>query len=295
MSSILKVEEVSSKKGDFNLKNIGFELDESEILLIAGRNGAGKTTLLETIVGINKPIDGKLELLSNLIYRGRLNKKNLRKSLRKIGILLQNEDIFSELTVRETFETFSSLYPDNIYDEIIENCQYINKELDKNINSLSEGKKQLTKIILSLGNKPSLVIMDEPSANLDEEVKSWLFKIVKQLKNDGTSFIITSNETWEIGKITDKLIILEDGRLKESIRNFKNFYNGSLTELREELDDDMIKSDHVLKQKKLDDKTILFSEKKKSDMVLLLENKDIVNYDVREVRLKDFYPRSENR
>ncbi len=288
MDTVLKVEDLNKHLNGFKLSNINLYLGKGKIVLLAGRNGAGKTKLLETISCISPPTNGHIQFFNDTIFKNKVYKKNLQNNLKKVGLMLQNERLFGSLTVEEIFETFSSLYNVQDYRQYFSECDLIKESLDKRIDKLSEGKKQLTKFLLSISHDPDLVLLDEPSTYLDDEVRKWLFKKVREMKEQGKSFLISTNQIWEVGRICDELIILENGKIIDTISEFKKYYKGSVIEVPKSTMDINSISGHISIKEK-ENKKVIFTTYDIKDILdqVELEEEEII--EIRKVRLEDFY------
>ncbi len=228
MDHALSVKNVYKCIGDFELSDINFDIRRGEVMLLGGKNGSGKTKLMETISCISTPSKGRIKYFDNTVYDGKIKKKNLKHANRRLGILLQDERLWDSLTVRETFDTFSTLYGTEDPERYYSKCPLIKDELNKKVGVLSDGKKQLIKFLLSIGHNPDIIFLDEPSSFLDDRVRRWILNKIKRLKSAGTSFLISINLLWEVGEIADRMMIIEDGQIKNIIDDFHDYYNGNL-------------------------------------------------------------------
>ena len=220
MKTVLKVRDIYKILNGFSLKYINLEVKEREIIFIYGSNGSGKTTLLEALSCISPPSKGEISIFGKQVFKDRLFGKRMREVNSDIGLLSQNQGLFDSLTVNETFDLFSYLYDKKIDWTIIDNCPHIQNDLDKRIKKLSEGKKKLTKFLLTTLNSPNLLFLDEPESNLDDETRSWIYDMIEDMKNEGSSFVITSTGRWEINQIVDKVIFLENGEIGRRTTDF---------------------------------------------------------------------------
>ncbi|MGM0406045.1 MAG: ATP-binding cassette domain-containing protein [Thermoplasmatota archaeon] len=288
MDTFLKIEDLNKTFNGFELSNINLNIKKGEVVLLAGRNGAGKTKLLESISCISPPTSGHIQFFNETVFKNKTYKKNLHNNLNKVGLMLQDERLFSSLTVEEIFETFSSLYDVDDYKKYFAECELIKESIHKRINELSEGKKQLTKFLLSISHDPDLVILDEPNSYLDDEVRKWLFNKINEMKKHGTSFLISSNQMWEVGGICDELIILENGKIIDTISEFKKYYNGSVIEVpKKTMELNSIPGQITIKEK--ENRKVIFTTHHIKDVLdkIELEEEDII--EIRKLRLEDFY------
>lgn len=293
MSPYLKVEKLRNSLDGFTLEDISFELNEGEIILIGGRNGSGKTSLLETLSLVDRPIEGDVTFFEKKIFDGSLKKKDLPSVKENIGIQFQGDDLFKNLTVIETFELFSENYGLDDVSEIVFRCPYLEGIFDKKISHLSEGKTQLVKFLLSIIHEPKVVFLDEPVSNLDNDTRNWIYRKIKEMRSEGTSFMITLNNLWKIGDISNELMIIEDGGIYDRVKEFSKYYRGCLLKLPIECDiDKYIDRPWVLNIIKKDDHYDVFS---KFSMKSIVQRSDIDHFDLRDVELRDFLPEGQNR
>jgi ABC-2 type transport system ATP-binding protein len=171
---------------------------------LLGPNGAGKTTLIEIIEDIIDPTGG------TILYKGASRAAQFRQ---EIGIMFQQTALLSFLTVAETLETFSRLYDrtENI-DHLIDLCHL--KEVSAQLNDkISGGQKQRLLLALALLNRPELVFLDEPSTGLDPQARRNLWDIIKTVKSQGRTIVLTTHYMEEAEKLCDEIAIMDQGQI----------------------------------------------------------------------------------
>ncbi len=288
MTVHLNVENLENSKDEFSLDNISLKISEGEIVLVGGKNGSGKTTLLETLCFVDAPEAGKLEYFGKCIFDGDERRKELQRIRPHLGVKFQGDKLFTNLTVLETLRLFSKNYGSGDLDRLISRCSLVKGILDKKVEELSEGEEQLTKFLLSIAHDPKLVLLDEPVSNLDEIAKDWVYEKMKELKSSGTSFLITLNELWKIGNISEKLIILEHGRRLDTIDGFSELKKGCVFKVSKGADlDGLNERDWILDIDKDQKYNKIYSRHATERTLEKLET-PILN--IREVKLRDFYP-----
>ncbi len=210
---ILRIVNLSVKYNNFSLDRITFELNEGEVLGIAGANGSGKTTLVETIAGIRRYDHGEI------IYRGtKLGKDWL---ILKSNMLIISLDIpfFNNLSVFENLELISNFLPRKYSErEILEKIKLVGlsgseKKLYK---ELSKGMKQRLAFAEYFLRQPELVIMDEPTEGLDPASKSDIMGILKSIregKGFSKSAIIISHDLDLISTVCTNILMLSNGKI----------------------------------------------------------------------------------
>jgi len=191
--TILEVKNLSVKiDGKEIIKNINFNLNEGEILLVIGPNGGGKTTLLKAILKII-PYDGEVIIKNNY----------------KIGYLPQNIDNISKIpiVVFEMFKFFTNAKKEEIYKvlEFFNLIEYKN-ELFRN---LSGGLKQRVLIALSILTNSKILLLDEPTNNLDLNAQNEFYNLIKKLKEEyRISMIMVSHDIGIVNTIADNVLCL---------------------------------------------------------------------------------------
>ncbi len=288
MVSHLEVKNLENHKDGFSLQNISLDIEEGEILLLGGKNSSGKTTLLETICLIHKPDDGRLKFFGKKVFEKGIKSKHWRKVKERIGVQFQSASLFRNLTVRETFELFSKDRRLAEMPDVVDECHFLDNFMDKRIAKLSKGKVQLVKFMLAVMHRPDLVLLDEPVSNLDGNTRDWVYKVIKEMKSEGTSFLITLNSLWSIAKLSESLMILDDGTIYRTVKDFYRNYEGYTAKVSKGSDINSLKSENwILGIEELNDFYLVHSEQT-IDKMIDMEGISILG--VRDVRLEDFYP-----
>ncbi len=194
------------------LKGVSVDLYEGEIFGLLGVNGAGKTTLSSIIATLCPPTSGNILMKDRSIYDEVLEYRKL------LGYCPQKPNFEQTLTVRENLE-FAGRYYLMSADDIE---QRVNKlleqfDLEKYASSkptiLSGGYKQRLLIARALVHNPQLVILDEPTVGLDPHIRRQLWEIIKQLKKEGVTVILTTHYLDEAEYLSDRVCILDQGAI----------------------------------------------------------------------------------
>lgn len=214
------------KVGDhtFNaLDNINLEIYEGEIISLLGVNGAGKTTLSSIIATLHPPTQGEILFRNKSIY------KDLRNYRRNLGFCPQKPNLDPYLNVRENliFAGKYLLMPKHKLDSRVEFLMKtfeLDYYADFNIKELSGGWKQRVLIARAMINEPKIVILDEPTVGLDPDIRHQLWDIIKGLKQNGTTVILTTHYLEEAEILSDRCCILHKGKivLTESLEYIKS-------------------------------------------------------------------------
>jgi ABC-type sugar transport system ATPase subunit len=216
----LKLKNISKTYGAVKaLQNVDFELFEGETHAICGENGAGKSTLMNILSGNTQPDGGEIFLDNSTIQ---LKNQSHAADL-GIAIVYQQLSLFENQNVAENIFVnqfpkiksglidFETLYKDTqSLLEMLRIDHLIHPKLM--VSELSPGQKQMLEIAKALAKKPTILILDEPTASISENDKKTLFDIIDLLKKGGTSIIYISHRMDEIFEISDRVTVLKDGK-----------------------------------------------------------------------------------
>ena len=198
------------------LKDINFEIDEGKIIGILGFSGCGKTTILNMLCGYQLPDSGNILYCIKKGYQEKfvpiLQIHDYFKS--KIGYSTQEPSFYPDLTVSENMKYFASLY----YMTDMQ-CEQATQELLNNFDlkghentiarNLSEGMKKRLDLSCSLIHKPEILILDEPTANLDFKLSEDFIKYIKKINKKGVTIIFVSHLLNEISEVCDQVIMVK--------------------------------------------------------------------------------------
>ena len=207
--------------GDFftALNDINLMVEKGEFSGLVGPSGSGKTTLLNIIGGLDSPTFGEVSVLNNLINETSQEDRALIRR-KHMGFIFQNYNLLPVYSVYENVELplILNKIDKNKRREMVvnavESVGLIDK-LDSKPNQLSGGQCQRTAIARAIVHKPSIVLADEPTANLDSENSFHIMEIMKQLNKDfETSFIFSTHDE-KIMSYLKRIIFLEDGQVSE--------------------------------------------------------------------------------
>lgn len=212
MSIIVKVDKLSlSFQGREVLKNISFELQQSDYLALAGPNGAGKTTLIRAILGLEDPSAGRVELFSQSL-------KDF-KDHDRLAYLPQKHE-YNPLFPATVLELIASglvkakkMSKAEIKEQSLAILAELGLESRANIlfSRLSGGQQQRVLLGRALIRKPQLLILDEPTTALDPQIREKFFAILKKYNEEkGTAIIMVTHDTAEIGRYAKKLAYLDE-------------------------------------------------------------------------------------
>ncbi|QRN41382.1 MAG: ATP-binding cassette domain-containing protein [Neisseriaceae bacterium] len=198
------------KNGFKALDNVSFQVFNGEFFGLLGPNGAGKTTLISSIAGLSKPTSGSIQVL------GFDTKKNSHLSKMNLGIVPQELTFDPFFTVKEVLSYQSGYYGiknnDQWIEEILEELGLLTK-INNNTRSLSGGMKRRLMIAQALVHKPPVIILDEPTAGVDVELRQSLWIFIKKLNQQGHTIILTTHYLEEAKQLCDRILFMKQGQL----------------------------------------------------------------------------------
>ena len=223
---ILKVENLRKEYGEGNnkviaLDGINLEIERGEFVAIVGPSGSGKSTLLHIIGGVDNPNDGKVYIDGNDISNY-TSKELAYFRRRKVGLIYQFYNLIPNLTVRHNIELPLKLDKNKIetelFDDIV-NKLGIEDKLDSFPSELSGGQQQRVAIARSLIYRPSIILADEPTGNLDRKNSKEIIEIFKYFNRTLKQTIILITHDEEIALQTKRIITIVDGKIVGDERN----------------------------------------------------------------------------
>lgn len=217
---ILKIENLKKMygKGE-NLINavddVSFSIERGEFVAVVGPSGSGKSTLLHLIGGVDRPNDGKIYIEGTDISN--YNSKELALfRRRKVGIVYQFYNLIPNLTVKHNIELPLTLdgrrVNEKLFDDIV-NKLGISKKLNNFPSELSGGQNQRVAIARSLIYEPSLLLLDEPTGNLDRKNSNEIIEILKYFNHTSNQTIILVTHDESVALESDRIITIVDGKI----------------------------------------------------------------------------------
>ena len=195
---------VKQYPGVLAVDHVSFSVREGSCFGLLGPNGAGKTTTVEMIEGVTPPDSGEV------LYFGEPTGRRFRE---EAGIQFQNTALQDFLTVRETIELFHSLYDRKAdVNHIIDECS-LGDLLDRDNRKLSGGQRQRLLLAVALVNRPRLVFLDEPTTGLDPQARRNFWELVKRIRAEGTTLVLTTHYMDEAHVLCDEIAIMDAGRI----------------------------------------------------------------------------------
>jgi ABC-2 type transport system ATP-binding protein len=206
--SIITVKNLVKNYGDFKaVKGISFEVYEGEIFGLLGPNGAGKTTTLEIIETLRDKTSGEI------IVDGFNIDTDAASIKQRIGVQLQAAGYYPNLNLSELIELFSGLYGiDRSPMEMLEKVNLAEKAKSK-YKELSGGQKQRFSIATTLINNPRIVFLDEPTTGLDPQARRNLWDLIREIRDQGTTVVITTHYMDEAEVLCDRVAFVDGGNV----------------------------------------------------------------------------------
>ena len=187
--------------------HLQFTVHRGEVFALLGPNGAGKTTTVETLEGYRTPDEGSVRVLG-------LDPIRDAKALKpQIGVMLQQDGLYPGLRVREVLRLFAGYY---------EHAQNIDRLLERvglsaaartQCRRLSGGQKRRLALAVALVGNPTLVFLDEPTAGMDPQARLATWEIIRDLKHNGATVLLTTHLMDEAERLADRVAIIDHGRL----------------------------------------------------------------------------------
>jgi ABC-2 type transport system ATP-binding protein len=194
------------------VKDLSLTINQGEIFAILGPNGAGKTTTVEILEGFRVADGGSISVLDTdpaikgaaaLAWRNR------------IGIVLQSTQDTAELTVREALTHFASYYSNPREVEDVITLVGLQEKADDRARTLSGGQRRRLDVGLGIIGRPEVLFLDEPTTGFDPEARRAFWILIKQLKNEGTTILLTTHYLDEAEALADRVAVMNHGEILE--------------------------------------------------------------------------------
>jgi len=278
------------------LKGIDLTIEEGEFFALLGPNGAGKSTLINILAGLAKPSSGSIKVMGYDVIQ---DYQNARRSL---GIVPQELVFDPFFNVREMLRFQAGYFGkgrenDDWIDEVIEGLDLQDKA-NTNMRMLSGGMKRRALIAQALVHKPPVIVLDEPTAGVDVELRKKLWQFIKKLNQKGHTIVLTTHYLEEAETLCSRVAMMDQGKIValDKTRNLLKRFSAKNLNLRLDLKDKKIPASIQKLMKNLDHHSISFlieeiaevefivSELKKSKIKIL--DMELTNSDLENVFLK---------
>ncbi len=207
-NTIISVKDLVKNYGNFQaVKGISFDVHEGEIFGLLGPNGAGKSTTLEIIETLRSKTSGKV------IVDGLDLDTDPGEIKKIIGVQLQTSGYYPGLNLLQLIELFSGLYNRDVAPmELLESVN-LKEKAKSQFKDLSGGQKQRFSVATTLINQPRIIFLDEPTTGLDPQARRSLWELIKDIRNRGTTVIITTHYMDEAEYLCDRIAIIDAGKI----------------------------------------------------------------------------------
>jgi ABC-2 type transport system ATP-binding protein len=191
------------------LRDLCFSVEPGDVIGVLGKNGAGKTTLLELMLGFTPATDGRVEVFGHESFDLPGDSKA------RVGFVPQQDELIDQLNARDQLSVIASFYPRWDAALIQRLCAQWGVDLRARIKGMSVGERQKLSILLALGHKPELLVLDEPVASLDPLARRQFLEQIVEVTADGErSVVFSTHIVSDIERLANKIWILKGGRLQ---------------------------------------------------------------------------------
>lgn len=232
MIPAIKVSQVHKRFGTLHaLAGVDLEISQGEFFALLGPNGAGKTTLISILAGLARADSGYASVMGHDVVN------SYRDARRMLGVVPQELVFDPFFTVRETLVIQSGYYGlkrnDAWVDEIIHRLDLADKA-NVNMRALSGGMKRRVLVAQALVHKPPVIVLDEPTAGVDVELRRGLWDFVRQLNRDGHTIVLTTHYLEEAEELCSRVAMMKQGKIiaLDSTRNLLGHTVGYSIRLR---------------------------------------------------------------
>ena len=192
------------------LAGVSLEIAQGEFFGLLGPNGAGKTTLISGLAGLMRPDSGAFRVLGHDVTR------DFRQARRLLGVVPQELVFDPFFNVRETLRIQSGYFGirrnDDWIDEILANLD-LTAKAEVNMRRLSGGMKRRVLVAQALVHKPPVIVLDEPTAGVDVELRQGLWQFIKRLNGEGHTIILTTHYLEEAEALCNRIALMKQGRV----------------------------------------------------------------------------------
>lgn len=207
----IQISNIQKKYPDLQaLDDVSLQIEEGEFFGLLGPNGAGKTTLISIVAGLVRATSGRAAVMGYDVVR------DYRAARSRLGVVPQELVFDPFFTVRETLRMQSGYFGlkrnDEWIDEVMANLDLTSKA-DTNMRSLSGGMKRRVLVAQALVHKPPVIILDEPTAGVDVELRQTLWKFIGRLNREGHTIVLTTHYLEEAESLCSRIAMLKAGKV----------------------------------------------------------------------------------
>ena len=237
---IVEVKNLKKQYGDnIFLKDINLYINRGEVVSLIGPSGSGKSTILRCIVDLESITSGEILIEGNNLADKNVDKKIKKEMLLKTGMVFQTFNLFPHLSVRNNIVKTLKLVKkiDTSEAEVITKKMLdlvgLSDKMNSFPNELSGGQKQRVAIARALALQPDILLFDEPTSALDPELVKEVLDIIRKLKEQKITMLIVSHEMNFVREISDRVVVMEKGKILETGTSQQIFENPSSQRVKE--------------------------------------------------------------
>ena len=191
------------------VQGASFTVYPQQVFCLVGPNGAGKTSIIDCIIGLKKPDSGDIHLFGESIPDLR-RRKDIRS---RIGIQFQEDSLYNDIRVKEALRLYACMYQNPVDpDELIDIFE-LQRQQKTAYKDLSGGERRRLLIAIALVGKPALLILDEPSSNLDPHLRRQLWDVLNHYRRQGLTIVMTTHNMQEAQQYSDVVCVINQGEI----------------------------------------------------------------------------------
>ncbi len=238
-----KIVEVKSLKKQYGdniiLKDINLYINRGEVVSLIGPSGSGKSTILRCIVDLESITSGEILIEGNNLTDKNVDKKIKKEMLLKTGMVFQTFNLFPHMSVRNNIvktlklvKKIDTSEAETIVKKTLD-LVGLSDKMNSFPNELSGGQKQRVAIARALALQPDILLFDEPTSALDPELVKEVLDIIRKLKEQKITMLIVSHEMNFVREISDRVVVMEKGKILETGTSEQIFENPSSQRVKE--------------------------------------------------------------
>ena len=238
-----KIVEVKSLKKQYGdniiLKDINLYINRGEVVSLIGPSGSGKSTILRCIVDLESITSGEILIEGNNLTDKNVDKKIKKEILLKTGMVFQTFNLFPHMSVRNNIvktlklvKKIDTSEAETIVKKTLD-LVGLSDKMNSFPNELSGGQKQRVAIARALALQPDILLFDEPTSALDPELVKEVLDIIRKLKEQKITMLIVSHEMNFVREISDRVVVMEKGKILETGTSQQIFENPSSQRVKE--------------------------------------------------------------
>ena len=237
---IVEVKNLKKQYGDnIILKDINLYINRGEVVSLIGPSGSGKSTILRCIVDLESITSGEILIEGNNLADKNVDKKIKKEMLLKTGMVFQTFNLFPHLSVRNNIvktlklvKKIETSEAETITKKMLD-LVGLSDKMNSFPNELSGGQKQRVAIARALALQPDILLFDEPTSALDPELVKEVLDIIRKLKEQKITMLIVSHEMNFVREISDRIVVMEKGKILETGTSQQIFENPSSQRVKE--------------------------------------------------------------